>query len=895
MSVAQDQTFGDALRRFRVAAGLSQEALAERARLSARGISALERGINRAPRMDTVALLAEALRLSPEDRAALEAAAPRRRGPRSAPIAPLAPRTGHSGSRPLPAPPTKLIGREREEASVVALLGRDDVRLLTLTGPGGVGKTSLALQAAAAVGAEYRDEVTFAPLAAVGDPGHVATTIAQALGLREVGGQPLLDTLVDYLRPRRALLLLDNFEHVMDAAPLLAELRLACPDLTILVTSQCALRLRGEQEFAVPPLALPDPADPALLGAENELARYPAVQLFVQRARAVRPDLPLTGADIVTIVGICERLDGLPLAIELAASRVKMLPLPALLARLGRQLDVLTGGARDLPSRHQTMRATIAWSYDLLDDAEKTLFRRLAVFAGGGAMEAVAAVCAALDRPADSDDGSDDADAASESDIFDLLAALVDRSLLEQANPGEAEPRVRMLQTVREYGLELLRASGEAEAARRRHAAYFVAFAEEAAGALSGPAQSLWLALLEGEHDNLRAALRWAWESKEASVGLGLAAALWRFWYVRGYPGEGRDWLEKMLALDAAGDGAGPAGGTVTLSTRANALAGAGMLAYSQGDYERATTLFEQALDHYRAGPDPHLHGVATTLNYLASVARDQGNYRRATALYEEGLTLRRTLGDTRGIAASLNNLGLVARDRGEYERATRLHQESLALKRELGDGLGAAYSLNNLGVVAREQGDYEQARDLLDQALTALRELGDTRGIAAALNNLAVVARAGGEYARAEALCDESLALRRDLGDKWGMTYALNTLGDIARDQGDYGRATGLYRQSLDLLRQVRDALSAAMCLEGLAATSAAQGLPERGAWLYGAAAALRGAKDTPLPPADRVSHERALANIRAALDEEGFAAAWTREQTLSLDQAIAAALDEA
>jgi predicted ATPase/transcriptional regulator with XRE-family HTH domain/Tfp pilus assembly protein PilF len=870
MDEARTATFGVALKRFRVAAGLSQEALAEQANLSARAISALERGVNSSPRLETVALLAAALCLSAEDRATLEAAVPRRRGPRTA-LPP--PRVGVP--RSLPSPPTTLIGREREGSDMVALLGRDDVRLLTLTGPSGVGKTSLALRVANDVAASYRDGVVFVSLSAVIDPGHVAATIAQVVGLRETMGQQLADTLVDYFRSRRALLLLDNFEHVMAAAPLIARLRGDCADLTIVATSQGALRLRGEQEFAVPPLALPD------LTEDTEMARSPAVRLFIERARAIRPDLPIENGDIVTIARICERLDGLPLAIELAASRVKMLPLPALLSRLTHQLDVLTGGARDLPERQQTMRAAIAWSYDLLDGAEQTLFRRLAVFAGGCTVEAAHDVCAEVDGAGDLVAG----DA-----VFNLLATLVDRALLRQVQYSEVEPRLRMLQTVREYGLERLRESGEVATVQHRHALYMTRFAERAEGELAGPQQTLWLAGLEGEHNNLRAALRWSEESGVAELGLRLAAALWRFWYVRGYPGEGREWLEKMLSLSGPDEPACDDGADDTVRTKA--LTGAGMLTYSQGDYPRASALFERALALCRSLDDTQ--GIATTLNYLASVARDQGDYRRAISLFEESLALRRALGDTRGIAASLNNLGLVARDRGEYERATRLHEESLALKRDLGDRLGVAYSRNNLGVVAREKGDFDQARRLFEDSLTALRDLGDARGIATALNNIAVIARADGDYARATALCDECVALRRDLGDKWGLTYALNTLGDIARDQGDYARATALYEESLVLIQQVRDHLSLAACVEGLAAVAVLRGQPARAVQLYGAAATRRETNETPLPPADRAVHDRLLCEACAALGDRRFDEAWALGRALTLDDAIAVAMSE-
>src|SRR5437763_17100 len=542
----------------------------------------------------------------------------------------------------LPAQLTPLIGGEQEVAAVYALLQRPGVRLLTLTGTGGVGKTRLSLQVATDLLDDFADGVCFVPLAPVGDPELVVATIAQALGIKEVGERPLPDLLQAALRDQR-LLLLDNFEQVVAAAAGLADLLASCPGLKMLVTSRAVLHLHGEYEFPVPPLALPD-----LTTLPQSLSQNAAVALFLERARAVKPDFELTPANTRAIAEICVRLDGLPLAIELAAARVKLLPPQALLARLEHRLQVLTGGARDVPARQQTLRNLLAWSYDLLDGKQQQLFGRLSVFVGGCTLEAVEGLYTALgDLPAD---------------VLDGVTSLIDKSLLRQTEQEGEEPRLLMLETIREYGLEALAASGEMESTRRAHATYYLALADLAELELGGPQQGVWLDRLEREHDNLRAALQWTIEQGEAGgsmeMALRLGGALRRFWWGRGHWSEGRNFLERALATGLADTWIDP-------SVRAKALLAASNLIFVQSDYERAKVLSEESLALYRELEDRH--GIAYSLYRLGNVAWVRGDTAAARSLIGEALALFREVDDKEYIAYSLFSLGLFASSQGEY------------------------------------------------------------------------------------------------------------------------------------------------------------------------------------------------------------------------------------
>ena len=749
------EEFGELLRRQRRAAGLTQEELAARAGLSARGIADLERGVRRAPRRDTVALLIRALGGPSADGAAMITAAQRARASGEAPTPgdSAAPATG-GGSLPaaprahashnLPAQLTRLLGRDDAVRAVLALVRRGDVRLVTLTGTGGIGKTRLALQAAADLRDDFSDGVWFVRLSRLTNPSLVIPTIAETLGLKEAGDQPISAILRAHLRERHLMLVLDNCEHVVAAAPEVANLLEACPALTILATSRMALRLRGEHEYPVAPLGLPPAAsNPGLANAPERLMEYAAAALFVERARAVRPEFALTAANAQAVAQICARLDGLPLAIELAAVRVKVLPPAALLARLEHGLGFLAGGARDLSERQQAMHSTLAWSENLLSVEDRALFRRLAVFAGECSLEAAQAVCVA---PAGAEPLG--------GDLLDGLWSLVDQSLAQLREEGD-EPRFGMLHVIREYAMERLEASGEAEALRRAHAAAMLALVERAEPELTGPDAGAWLDRLEREHNNLRAALGWAQERREVETGLRLVAAVFRFWMVRGRLREGQAWAERLLALAPAC--------VVAEDVRARALRAAGVLALYQGDNAAAGPWLEEAAARGRAAGD--LRTAAHALSSLGVMALHQNALEQGRAYLEESLALMRTLGERRGGAVVLTNLGIVIYSQNDLEQAAAAFTEALAIGRQLVDRDLIATNLANLSSVALRQGEVAQAEALGREALALYRDLGDPRRCAVGLEGLAGTAGMAGQGARAARLLGAAMTLREALG----------------------------------------------------------------------------------------------------------------------------------
>lgn len=759
-----------------------------------------------------------------------------------------------AGSR-LPAETTSFIGRESELATIDDLLGLS--RLLTLTGPSGSGKTRLALRAGAQVADRYPDGVWLIELAPVTSPDLVTAVAASALSVREEPGQALAESVAAQLRDAEALLIVDNCEHVLDAAgELIARLLRACPALRVLATSQSRLGLVGEASWPVPPLILPDPAarDPEVV------AQAEAVRLLRDRAALARPGFALTAQNAPAVSEICRRLDGIPLALELAAARLNALSAGQLAARIDDRFRLLAGAGRGGLPRHRTLQAAIEWSHDLLSKTEQICFRRLAVFSGGCALEAAEAVCP---------DGS-----LSAAEIFETVTALVDRSLLT-AEERCGSMRYGMLESIHQFARTQLERAGESAELSRRHLEWLLGYARQAD--LEGPDQGAWLDLLETDLENFRIGLE---DGSAAEPRLELAGLLAPFWMVRGHTGLGRRWLEGALA--AAGPGASP-------RLRAAALDGLGQLAAVQADYEAQRSSQQESLAIWRAlGDDAR---VASCLGDLGSAAHIRGEYAEARAMYAEALELANSAQDSRLMARCLSGLGRLALHQGDLVKATDYYTDSMAYFSRIGDLRRATLILGNLGVVALNRGEYDVARTRFEEHLGNARKIGDRKLIGGALTNLGSVVYNCGDLDTAADLHAEALALAEQVGDRRLASVALTNLGLVALARKDYPAARGYLRPSLDLAEAVGERRAVAESLEELAGVEAAAGEMDRAAVLSGASQALRAAIGAPVPAPDLARIDEALAAVRLALGDQQFEAARARGLALSAADAIALA----
>lgn len=891
MTDEEPLAFGALLRHLRQAAGLTQEELAEQSNLSERAIRHLERDHDRTPRLHTVRLLAQALALDRDGQSLLLAAARPTHGDRDVPVRPAS----------LPRFLTPLIGREGDMAILTILL--DDSRLVTVRGTGGVGKTRLALAVAEKIARAF-DRVCFVELAPLHEATGVPGSILAALSIREQGSTRPLDVIAGTLRSGRTLLVLDNMEHLLPAGDIVLHLLGTCPNLSVLITSREALRVRGERVYTLGPLYLPE--------REQDADRSPAIRLFLDRAEDAGAVIERDESTVRAVVEICRRLDGLPLAIELAAAWAPILSPAALLDRLSTRLLSLDRATRGAPARQRTMRDTVAWSYDLLSPAEQALFRRLSVFADGCSLDAADAVCPGV--------------GPLELDTLSGLASLVDKSLLaaQDAVGAEPEPRFGLLEMVREFAHEKLLAAAETDAAWREHTNYFMALVAEAERQLTGPQQSLWLARLEREHGNLRSVLSRAQQTEDIGLGLELTGRLWPFWWARNHYDEAQKWLEAFLPRAETAE--------ISLSVRARALCAAGVLACVRVDSELPDLLLREALVLSRQAGDDAC--AAATLSLLGAVEQSHGNYHLAEDLYGDSLATYQQLDDRAGVCEVLSALAGIIRYQGYYERAVELYQKALAISRMIGDSRRVADVLARLGSLESERGRPLQSRVLFEEALALRRELGDTSGVAdiqlrsgeAAADSGAfeeamalyrdcidVFRGMGSSYAvayvqiyqaeaalslgdldGAQVFAEECLVFFRDIGDRRSFAEALLHLADVARERQCYEQALALYKQCLTLHRELNTRPQIAQCLERMALLESERGSGDRVAHLCGAAAALRDSMDCVMAPAERAEYVDTMARQRRQMEAEAFGAKEAEGYAMGLYEAVVYALDE-
>ncbi|HJT58245.1 MAG TPA: adenylate/guanylate cyclase domain-containing protein [Ktedonobacteraceae bacterium] len=772
----------------------------------------------------------------------------------------------------LPIQPTPFIGREKEVAAVTQLLRRADVQLITLTGTGGVGKTRLGLHVAAELSDDFTDGVFVVALAPVNDPAQVIPAIAQTLTISEASERPLFTLLQAFLKEKQLLLLLDNFEQVGDAAVMLAELLATCPRLKVIVTSRVGLHVRAEHEFVVPPLSVPTLKQ---LPDLKTLSHYEAVTLFIERAQAMKPDFSVTNTNAPAVAAICAHLDGLPLAIELAAARVKHFSPQTLLARLEQGLSVLSGGARDLPTRQQTLRGAIAWSYDLLSPQEQKLFRHLAVFVDGWSLEAAEAICKARGKLAD--------------DMLEAMASLVDKSLLRQEEQVAGETRFWMLQTLREFGLEQLARNEELEATRQAHAEYYLWLAEDIGPELQATEQGRSMARLEQEHENLRAALSWLvaqaqrgsdYSSQQAERVLRFCTALSWFWSIRGYSREGLHFLEQALAL----------GKSLSAPVKARAFTMAADLAFLLDDTERTEELAGESLHLFRELGDKA--GMADALFLLGGgCAWARGQYTRARSQLKEATSLYQELGEQWKYGRCLTQLARISTVQGEYESAQELLEQSLALYRALGDKerLGWVLYLQARQFFLSGR-NIAAACSLTEQSLSLLQEIDNPWERAYPLVLLGQITLWQTDQVRAQTLFEEGRSSFKEVGDHAGMAEALIGLASVDAVHGDFVAARDLYQECFPILQRIQVQELIPACLEGLATVAVEQGELAWAAHLWGAAEALRESLGTPIPAVYQLDYEQAVTKARAQAGNEAFARTWAEGRGMTPEQAMAA-----